>query len=171
MRSGMRNGTVGGAAAGMSGAALPEVGSCVVGTVVALDAARGIQVTFSGQEDEPLSARSVVALAADDVGRQAVLVFEDGDLSRPIVLGVLQVNAVREETAEEAAGTLPRDRQRDIRVDGRSVRIEAERELVLQCGKSSITLRAGGEVYVKGMKIVSRARGTHKIKGANVLIN
>lgn len=145
-------------------------GLCL-GTLVSAVPSAGLRVVYPGPDGwDPVEAHATVAVTPGDVGRQVVLAFP-GDPRRPVVLGVLQPNPVRADDAEaQVAGTLP-ERARQVRVDGETVEIAAERELVLRCGKSSITLRAGGEVVVKGMKIVSRARSTNKIKGGNVLIN
>ena len=146
-------------------------GLCL-GTLVSAVPGAGLRVVYPGPDGwDPVEAHATVAVTPGDVGRQVVLAFP-GDPRRPVVLGVLQQNPVRANDADmqAAAGTLP-ERARQVRVDGKAVEIEAERELVLRCGKSSITLRAGGDVIVKGMRIVSRARATNKIKGGNVLIN
>lgn len=141
----------------------------VIGMIAEADVERGVTVRHSLLlDDEPVAARSTVSVTPQDVGREVVLLFENGDPERPIILGLVQAEPVR---TAEAMGRLARDARRSVQVDGQRVQIEAERELVLQCGKSSITLRSDGQIYVRGMKIVSRARGTHKIKGANVLIN
>jgi hypothetical protein len=53
----------------------------------------------------------------------------------------------------------------------KKVEIAADEELTLRCGKSSITLTKSGKVIVRGTKIVSRATGEHKIRGALVSLN
>ncbi len=148
------------------------MGSLCVGTLVRAEPGVGLRVVYPGPDGwDPVDAHATVVVTPSDVGRQVVLAFP-GDSRRPVVLGVLQPNPVRADDAERQAvvGTLP-EHARRVRVDGRAVEIEAERELVLRCGKSSIVLRASGEVVIKGTKIVSRARETNKIKGGNVLIN
>lgn len=145
-----------------------------IGTLASVEG--GVRVVVLGTSGwAPVPARSVLALGPKDVGRQAVLAFEDGDPQRPIVLGLLQASLVQpkeESSSEEVQLSARMDTSaRDVQVDGRAVQIEAERELVLACGKSSITLRASGEVVIKGLKITSRARQANKIKGGNVLIN
>lgn len=67
--------------------------------------------------------------------------------------------------------TLDRGKVRDIFVDGERILFEARKEIVLQCGKGSITLRADGKVVIKGTDLVSRSKGMNKIKGAAVRIN
>jgi hypothetical protein len=49
--------------------------------------------------------------------------------------------------------------------------IEATRQLTLQCGEGSITLRGDGQVLIKGKDLVSRAERLNRIKGAGVAIN
>jgi hypothetical protein len=49
--------------------------------------------------------------------------------------------------------------------------ISAEREIVLKCGDSSITLTRAGKVIIKGNYILSRSSGYNKVKGAAVDIN
>jgi hypothetical protein len=122
-----------------------------------VDAVRGITVALADSPEHEVPARSTVAIRTSDRGRAVVVVFEDDDASRPIVTGLLLDQPVV--------------RTRDVQVDGKRVRIEAETELVLRSGKASITLAADGGIAIRGMDIISRARGTHKVKGATVRIN
>lgn len=87
---------------------------------------------------------------ADCKGLRVALGFEDGDRSRPVVLGLL----------EPPPQTKPR-----------TVRIDAGEELILECGESKILLRADGTIVILGEKVVSRARGVNKIRGGSVQIN
>lgn len=50
-------------------------------------------------------------------------------------------------------------------------RIEAQQELVLECGEASLTLREDGRVTLKGVDVTSHARRTQKIRGGTVHIN
>ena len=103
-------------------------------------------------------ARSVCAIGPADLGREAVLSFEGGDLAKPIILGLLQ-------PASEAA--LP------VRVsaDGQEVTLSAARQIVLQCGKASITLTRAGKVLIRGAYVSTRSSGVNRIKGGSVQIN
>ena len=150
-------------------------GSVCVGTLIEAHPERGLRIVYPGLDSwDSIPARSTVSVSPDDAGKQVVFAFEQGDSQRPIVLGLLQSQPVQESNQsglKQASGQLSQDANRKVSVDGRSVTIDADRELVLRCGKSSILLRASGEVYIKGLKIASRARQTNKIKGGNVLIN
>jgi hypothetical protein len=47
----------------------------------------------------------------------------------------------------------------------------SQREVDIRCGDSSITLHADGNILLKGLNIVTRAKRTHKIKAGSVQIN
>lgn len=59
----------------------------------------------------------------------------------------------------------------DVVEDNKRVEIEGQDEVVLRCGKASITLRRNGRVVIRGAYIESRSEGTNRIKGGHVLIN
>ena len=56
-------------------------------------------------------------------------------------------------------------------VDGKRVVLEAQDEIVLRCGKASITLRRNGRIVIRGTYVETRAEGTNRIKGGSVQIN
>jgi hypothetical protein len=102
-------------------------------------------------------------------GREVLLIFQDGDPDLPVVAGCLD---------GASAGILSLLRQRpdpkQVRhavVDGDRVRIAAEKEIVLECGEGSITIRADGKIVIKGTHLLTRSKGPHRIKGAHVEIN
>lgn len=114
---------------------------------------------------ELVPARTAVALRREHIGASVVVVFDGGDVRRPIVLGVLQDTTARSSRAVDAAqGTT-------IVADDERHEIKAEREIVLRCGDASITLTRAGKVIIKGNYILSRSTGYNKIKGAAVDIN
>jgi hypothetical protein len=113
---------------------------------------------------EVLTARTTVALTRDMVGSGVVVLFEGGDPYRPIIIGVLQPAAQRNERVEAP-------RELSIRADDERLVVSAEREIVLRCGDASITLTRAGKVIIKGNYILSRSAGYNKIKGAAVDIN
>lgn len=88
------------------------------------------------------------------VGLRVVAVFEDGDETKPIVLGLLDA------PPEVASETRPR-----------TLRMESEKELIIECGKSKIALRADGRIEIRGGHLISRSSGANKIKGSSVELN
>jgi hypothetical protein len=100
---------------------------------------------------------------AIDQQQPAVLAFEDGDANRPILIGI--VAPVREVTERQAAFTVDAD------ADGRRVRLQAQEEIILQCGDASISLKRNGRVMIRGAYVETNAATTNRIKGGNVRIN
>jgi hypothetical protein len=105
-----------------------------------------------------VEALTTIRLSEQDAGREATLAFVDGDPERPVVLGLLQ-----ERRAEPAPWK--------IEVKGTRIVLSAAEEVVLRCGKSSITLTRAGKVLIRGAYVSSRASGVNRIKGASVQIN
>lgn len=127
-----------------------------LGRLVLMDAAGTPGVEFRGQ-DRPVAARSTVPLRHEDVGRDIVLFLDEGDPRRPVILGLLE--------APGAANVV------DVRSAAGRVVLSADREIVLQCGKASLTLTRAGKVLIRGAYISSRSSGVQRIKGGSVLIN
>ena len=121
--------------------------------------------------------------------QQAVVVFERGDRSRPLILGFLEALDMKPLSSEVAApadrseGPQPNDvpAQADqpavmaciieADVDGRRVKLTAQDEIVLQCGSASVTLRRNGRVVIRGAYVETHSEGTNRIKGGQVQIN
>ena len=101
--------------------------------------------------------------------QHAVVVFEGGDRSKPIVIGLIapiETDApVVEPEKPEPSHVIEAD------VDGKRVRVTAQDEIVLQCGSASITLRRNGRVIVRGTYVETHSDGTNRIKGGQVQIN
>jgi hypothetical protein len=130
----------------------------VVATITAFAETSGPLVQLPADvTSEILHARTTVPITANEVGHSALVVFERGDLRRPIIIGLLQTP-----TAAPAVA-LGLDQERLV--------ITAQREIVLHCGASSITLTRAGKVIIKGAYVLSRSSGANRIKGASVEIN
>ena len=134
----------------------------IVGSFVGIDAEGSPLVEYEGQiGSTPMVARSTVSIDGSPTGTPVVLVFEGGRPERPIVVGLLR----------QAAQTKPRSREVVGRLDGDTVRLTAEREIVLECGKASITLTRAGKVLIRGAHLLSRSSGVNRIKGGSVQVN
>jgi len=141
------------------------LGSVVLGELLGLkDHGRRPLVAYPGQSGTAaMAARSVVDLHASHVGRQVLLVFEDGNPSRPIILGTLR--------PDEGAPFETRPGQMEIDSDGERLIVSAKEQLVLRCGQASITLTKNGEVLLRGTYLSTHASGVNRIKGGSVQIN
>jgi voltage-gated potassium channel Kch len=150
----------------------PPVGTRI-GRVVAFEGGETC-VDFEGNRAGPVPAR--VAAGIDDAAleaaaheqREAVLLFTGGASAQPIVLALLRSVTPHLDTA--LSEPLPAGRK-VARVDGRRVEIEGHEEVVLRCGKASLTLRRDGKVVLRGVNIVSQADQVHKVRGGKVQIN
>jgi hypothetical protein len=134
----------------------------VVGTLAGFTDAGAALVDFPGSS-EAIPARHTCAIKAEDVGRGAVLVFEEGDLRKPIIMGLLQ--------PESLPGAASPESPVDVSLDGEQVTLSAKNEIVLRCGKASITLTRAGKIIIRGAYVLSRSSGVNRIKGGSVQIN
>lgn len=112
---------------------------------------------------EVLACRSTLALRRDMIGREVLVVFEAGNVRRPIVIGLLEPPATRTAASTPAVAAQVNGAEREV--------IEAEREVVLRCGAASITLTRAGKVIINGNYVLCRSAGYNRIKGAAVDIN
>jgi len=113
---------------------------------------------------KPLSALTTLSLSQDHIGRNVALLFTNGDLSKPVIMGLIQTG---EENSEMCMPNTPSEAM----IDGERVTFSAKKEIVLQCGKASITLTQAGKIIIRGAYLLSRSSGLNKIKGATIEIN
>jgi hypothetical protein len=140
-----------------------SIDGVVIGTIVGLtDHGATPLVTYPGQPGTvALPARTTVDLHGPHVGREALLMFENGDPRRPVVIGCVRNTA----TPFEQPGLM------EVDADGERMVLSANQGLVLRCGKASITLSPDGKIVVRGTQLVSHASGLNRIKGASVQVN
>jgi hypothetical protein len=120
-------------------------------------------IVYSGQPDSAaLPARATVDLHGAHIGRDVVLMFEDGDPRRPLVLGCVSQPAA---PLAESPGNV------EVDADGERLLVSAKEQLVLRCGKASITLTKSGKVLIQGSYVSSSSSGVNRIKGGSVQLN
>jgi hypothetical protein len=152
-----------------------------------------------GADDTLVTARLAVPATRERLQRSVtqqqpvVVVFENGDRSRPLIVGFLEQADARgarppapggatNESHTAAGDAVAADQQTmeaetsgapivEADVDGRRVRVTATDEIVLQCGQASVTLRRNGRVIIRGTYVETHADGTNRIKGGQVQIN
>lgn len=130
-----------------------------------------VQWPASEKTTEPCAAQTAWMEHEPDwpacVGKRVIVGFENGDPARPILLGLLDKPALPEDdTGHPSAETDATGADMP-----ETLRIESTRELVLECGKAKISLRADGRVVILGGYVVSRSTGVNKIKGGSVQVN
>ncbi|MES2824584.1 MAG: DUF6484 domain-containing protein [Pseudomonadota bacterium] len=176
-------------------------GEIILGSLVAIDAGGNPQVNFPQiANSHSLVAVSTVAVSHQYIGRQVALLFANGDVQKPIIIGLIHSplfdlleNFSMLQNVEVSTGGVP-DSENDltdtdpfagnkviapkssepletIQVDGKRVVIEGQEEIVLSCGESSITLTKAGKILIRGKYLVSRSSGVNRILGGSVQVN
>lgn len=135
-----------------------ELGA-LTGRLAAIDAGRPIVEFDAGQGLQKMPARVLQDMAPGGqpwaVGQTVLLMLERGDARAPVIIG-------------RVTDTLP---QPSVDLRAEELNFEGREQVVLRCGEASITLRADGQVLIKGSRLLSRASESNKIRGATVLIN
>jgi len=134
-----------------------------IGVLVGFDRSGRPLVAFSNNpQSTAMPALYTLPLSHDNVGGKVALVFVDGNIEQPMILG-----SVKDSLKEPQSGS-----SATITVDEKdSLTLTAKRQVTLQCGDSSITLTKDGKIIVRGNYISSRATGMQTIKGGSVQIN
>lgn len=134
------------------------------GILSEIDPASGlIRIVIAGLFGmKAVSARSIVPLSKEKIGEEVLVAFEAGDPRSPYIIGSLWQP---EQSPEASPPPI------EVKVDGEQVFIEGKKEVVLKCGKASITLTRAGKVLIRGSYILSRSSGVNRVKGGSVQIN
>jgi hypothetical protein len=103
--------------------------------------------------DGPVRALATARYDQVPPGASIALMFIEGDRAQPLAMGVIARSPLQ--------ATEPDDR----------LTFTAAREIVLQCGRASITLTRAGKVLVRGAYVSLRSSGVQRIIGASVHIN
>jgi hypothetical protein len=152
---------------------MPHDAGCCVGRIVRTDEAGRPMVDFpQNPTGGPVAARTIIDRPAgidDGAPISVVLLFENDDLSLPVIVGIARETFDAHASPRET--TLAVAAVDEVIADRKVINFEAMQEIVLRCGKSSITMRADGTVVIKGTRLLSRSSGPNKIKGASVHIN
>jgi Domain of unknown function (DUF6484) len=158
---------------------LEPIWSMRLGWLLGVDSDDRLLVDFDGNHGGPCPARRTIPLSPEQireavVSRQrAALLFENGNPRLPVVVGLDQAPSLTPmldaalAEAEAEVNAVPVEAQ----VDGQRVLIEGKDEIVLRCGKASLTLRRNGRVVLKGAYLETHSEGINRIKGGSVQVN
>lgn len=139
-----------------------QTNDVVIGVLLGLDREFVPLVAFP-DSPSPLGvpARATVTLTEEDIGREVALLFERGDLHKPLIIGRIHAPKSLQQHNPPLETT----------VDGDSLVFNAQKDIVLSCGMASITLTKAGKVLIRGTYLLSRSSGANRIKGGSVQIN
>ncbi len=146
-----------------------------VGRIVRIDESGFPWVDFPGNVLGPVIARTTSMARAEAFrtgnpkGREVLLSFENNDPKLPIIVDYM--HSLIHDIAEHPTTVIEADEQGEAIVDGKRLVLEAENEIVLKCGKASITLTKAGKVLIKGEYVLSHSSGNNRIRGVSVSIN
>jgi len=151
-------------------------GEVVVGTIVDVSSKGIPQVDFPGKPGSRfLEAITIVPVNKDSIGRQAALLFQNGNLEKPMIMGLVcdfyQASTKAPPVTDPSVVNRNKYDPVDVELDGERVSFTAKKEIVLKCGKASITLTRSGKILIRGTYVLNRSSGTNRIKGGSVQIN
>ncbi len=146
-----------------------------IGRIVRITESGVVLVDFTGSRSGPIAARTTTSSRVETLrkgnptGREVLLAFENNDPKFPIIIDTMY--SLIEEIAEPATVVFESEVTQEVTVDGKSMSFEAENEIVLKCGKASITLTKAGKILIKGDYVLSHSSGENRIRGGAVSIN
>lgn len=155
-------------------------GEVIIGTLVAIDEQGRLLVGFPGSPvDEPLVAITTLGLGQQHLGRQVALLFTNGDLHQPIVMGMIHsplqamLDSYEQSVQADVDGVAIESDLNvdDVEINGKRMVFEAQEEMVFKCGESSITLTKSGKVLIRGKYLLNRSSGVNRIMGGSVQVN
>jgi hypothetical protein len=144
-----------------------------IGRIAGVNFQGDLLVEYDG--NGPITARMLSGISRNELsrpeqrGREVLLVFEKGNLERPVIIGLMEDrldDLLVYEAAEEKS-----IEPKNVVIDGTQITLEAENELLLKCGKGSILIRKDGKIIIKGTDLLSRSSGPQRIRGASVNLN
>lgn len=170
-------------------------GEIIIGVLAGINEQGQALVNFQENTSSgPVIAISTVALSRQQAGRQVALLFADGNLGKPVIMGlihnpldamlesfeVLVEEEITEENHEssERETVEPETEQKtqsaqvdDVYLDGQRVVLEGKQEIVFKCGEASITLTKAGKILIRGKYLLNRSTGVNRIMGGSVQVN
>ena len=164
-------------------------GEIIIGVFTGLNELGKPLVNFAyNVKNHPIVAITSVALNQKQTDRQVALMFEEGNIEKPIIMGVIhnQLDDIlenfeftsRENTDEENSQIISENTNNELQektddayLDGKRVVLEGKEEIVLKCGDASITLTKAGKILIRGKYLLNRSTGVNRIMGGSVQVN
>jgi hypothetical protein len=135
-----------------------RIDGVVIGIFLGFDDTSPLVVFPGNPADTALAARSLTKLDASMIGAEVALLFQEGDPSRPLIVGKLVDSLRRADTAHVVR-------------DGELVHIVGNERIELRCGKSVIIMEKDGHITIRGTYVTSHATAANRIRGGSVNLN
>lgn len=149
-----------------------KINGVAIGKLVSVDSHGKAFVDFTlNPANEPIAALSTISFNKEDIGKEVALLFKDNNPDYPVIIGPVILNKKDDETLLLDNSVEDKNEPIEILVDKKRITFNAEKEIVLKCGKSSITLTSAGKILIRGKYLLSRSSGVNRIKGGSVQIN
>ncbi len=152
-----------------------EIDNARIGKITKIDENGHILIDFPGNTKGPLKAQFTNSIKLqisnqdDVVDQNVLLIFDNNNPELPIIIDTIHLTV--DKTLEHPPMALEMGKPEDVKVDGNRVVFDAKKEIILRCGKASITLTRAGKVLIRGAYLLNRSTGVNKIKGGSVQIN
>jgi hypothetical protein len=140
-----------------------RIDGVIIGLLIGFNEDDQPLIAYSGNTQETaVPARTTTHLGEDALGKEIAVLFEQGDPSRPLIIGRIQHP---DRQAEQEVGLVT------AQLDGEHIVLSAEKDITLKCGKASITLTRAGKILIRGAYLSSRSSGVNRLRGGTVHIN
>ncbi len=160
-------------------------GEIVIGVLTGINQQGQALVNFQDNlVASPIPAISTIEFSSRQIGRQVALLFAEGNLSKPVIMGLIHSAldvmlenfevVVEEDNKEETSssnGNAKTSVMEDVLLDGKRIVLEGKEEVVLKCGEASITLTKAGKILIRGKYLLNRSTGVNRIMGGSVQVN
>ena len=128
---------------------LVSPGEIIIGTLVGVDSHGQPLINFPDNPHmNPLPAMTTLPVTVQLIGRQVALLFANGKLDKPVIMGLIH-NPLHELIASYEADTAEQDKDQtniipeptlqNVTIDGKRIVFEGKEEVVIRCGDASIT--------------------------------
>ncbi len=154
-------------------------GEIIIGTLVELDKQGQPWVNFpENPTGETFLALTTQGLSENQVGRQVALLFANGNIETPVIMGIIHSplqdmleNFEQTQLADDKVELESNLKVDDVLIDGKKITFAAREQIVLKCGESSITLTKAGKILIRGKYLLNRSTGVNRIMGGSVQVN
>jgi len=137
---------------------MKRIEGVIIGIFLGFDDEAPLVVFPGNAKETAVRARSLTEMSSDMIGAEVALLFEDGDVRRPLIVGRI-VEPIRKTQAPQV-----------IR-DGEQVRIVGQERIELRCGKATIIMEKDGHITIRGTYVTSHASAANRIRGGSVNLN